>query len=217
MNPWRDRVLALAGVLQAARLVQDIAWRGQWDEDAARASLGSVMRLDAGTTDAVFGGRDGVQLGLRAFHDQITNRHGRRDVELLRYTVALMHLERRFMRRADLLWTVREGIRVIAETRDGLPVEHADVVQCLAELYRSTLSTVPPRILVNGDPGILHNERQAARIRALLLAGLRAAVLWRQLGGRRWQLLFQQDRLARTSHALLNEPASPAPADEDRA
>ena len=41
----------------------------------------------------------------------------------------------------------------------------------------------------------LQDENKAARVRALFLAGVRAAFLWHQLGGRRWQLLFQRKRL----------------------
>jgi high frequency lysogenization protein len=42
-----------------------------------------------------------------------------------------------------------------------------------------------PRIMVNGDPAHLNNPENANRIRALLLAGIRAAMLWRQSGGGR--------------------------------
>ncbi len=39
-------------------------------------------------------------------------------------------------------------------------------------------------------------------IRALLLAGIRAAFLWRQLGGRRWRLLLQRKKLLQASQNL---------------
>jgi len=71
----------------------------------------------------------------------------------------------------------------------------ASVVANLAGLYQETLSTFKFRIQVGGDPRLLQNTENAAKIRALLLAGIRAAMLWRQVGGRRWHLLFFRSRL----------------------
>ncbi|WP_156501040.1 DUF489 family protein, partial [Alcanivorax sp. HI0044] len=58
-----------------------------------------------------------------------------------------------------------------------------------------TLGTFRFRIQVKGDPAHLQDDDKAARIRALFLAGVRAAFLWHQLGGRRWHLLFHRKRL----------------------
>ena len=44
----------------------------------------------------------------------------------------------------------------------------------------------------------LQQEATAAKVRALLFAGIRSARLWRQLGGRRWHLLTKRG-------AMLNE------------
>ena len=42
-----------------------------------------------------------------------------------------------------------------------------------------------------------------AEIRAVLLAALRSAVLWRQLGGSPWDFLLRRGELARAANALL--------------
>ena len=49
----------------------------------------------------------------------------------------------------------------------------------------------------------LQNPRNAERIRALLLAGIRSATLWRQLGGNRWQLFFSRRKILKDAYALL--------------
>ena len=43
----------------------------------------------------------------------------------------------------------------------------------------------------------------ANRVRTLLLAGIRSATLWRQVGGHRWQLLFQRKKLLDATRAVL--------------
>jgi len=42
------------------------------------------------------------------------------------------------------------------------------------------------------------------RIRACLLAGIRSAILWRQVGGTKWQLLFFRRRIFDTAQHLYN-------------
>lgn len=49
----------------------------------------------------------------------------------------------------------------------------------------------------------LQDSRNADKVRALLLAGIRSAMLWRQLGGRRWQLLFSRRKLLDQLYPLL--------------
>ena len=49
----------------------------------------------------------------------------------------------------------------------------------------------------------LQVSSNAARIRALLLAGIRSARLWRQLGGSRWQMVFSRRRLLNELYPLL--------------
>ncbi len=49
----------------------------------------------------------------------------------------------------------------------------------------------------------LQQTDNAAKIRALLLAGIRSARLWRQLGGHRWQLIFSRRKLLATLYPKL--------------
>jgi CII-binding regulator of phage lambda lysogenization HflD len=58
----------------------------------------------------------------------------------------------------------------------------------LAALYQDTISRLTMRIHVKGVPEHLRKQAVADKIRALLLAGIRSALLWHQLGGRRWHL-----------------------------
>ncbi|EED36708.1 conserved hypothetical protein [Luminiphilus syltensis NOR5-1B] len=39
----------------------------------------------------------------------------------------------------------------------------------------------------------------------MLLAGVRSAYLWRQLGGRRWKLALQRGQLRDTAHQLSRD------------
>lgn len=208
-NIKQDRVLALAGVFQAARLAQQLAREGRTDNNAYRASVQSILATDAADTAAVYGGIGGVRLGLELLRDKLGSaRNDPLDVELARYVIALTQLEARFRKRQAVVDAVSGGIEA-AKTHsaffnaEGTEGVHPNLNARLAELYTQTLSTLPPRILINGDPSYLSNTSVADRIRTALLAGVRSAYLWHQLGGSRWQLIFGRRRLLNQAQAWL--------------
>ena len=195
-----DRVIALAGAMQAADLARSIAQRGQADPYAAAACLNSLIQIDAPSSAEVYGGIARLQPGLRLLEQQLSNPQ---DIELTRYVVALLRLERQLARRNDLLDILRAGITGVVENLAHFPLDHGNNIARFADLYLKTISTLTPRIMVSGSQIHLNNPENAGRIRALLLAGVRAAILWRQSGGRRWQLLVRRNALLREVRVLL--------------
>jgi len=205
----RNPVLALAGIFQSAYLVQQLAREGRADSDALRASIQSVLALNAPDVEAVYGGTRGVRLGLELLSTKLSGKTQPSDMEMARYVVAMMQLEGALRRRPAMLDDLRQGIDT-ARTQmkffeNEAPAEsiHPLLMDKLAQVYSQTISTLTPRIMVSGEHGHLANPAIAAKVRAALLAGIRSAVLWRQLGGRRWQLLFSRGKIARTSAELL--------------
>jgi high frequency lysogenization protein len=205
----RDAVLALAGIFQSAQLVQQLAREGRADPEALQTSIRSVLALDAPDVPAIYGGLSGLRLGLGLLRDKLTGQSTPSDLEMARYVVAMIHLEGVLRRQPEMLDAIRRGIDTAQEQmkffENDAPADgvHPKLIEKLAELYSQTLSTLSPRIMVSGEHGHLMNPAIAARVRAALLAGIRSAVLWRQLGGRRWQLLLSRGRIARTAAELL--------------
>ncbi|HXH02128.1 MAG TPA: high frequency lysogenization protein HflD [Candidatus Competibacteraceae bacterium] len=209
----QDRVIALAGLFQAARLVQRIAREGQATPAADFAAcLHSLFQIDAPSSAAVYGGLEHLRSGLEQAVEQLRQP---RNMEITRYTVALLVLERKLARRPDLLARLGDGIRALRDRLAHFPLTHDNIVAGLAELYVSTISTLSPRIMVNGDARHLNQPQNAERIRALLLAGIRAAILWRQSGGSRLTLLLRRRALLTEAQHLLaglppvSEPPAP--------
>ncbi len=214
MNPsLRDRTLALAGLFQAAHLTQQLAREGRADTDALAASVHSLFMIDAATVAEVFGGTRGVALGLRLLRDKLAGRTEPSDMEIARYVVALLQLERLLERRTEAQDAIRRGLEAAESQTKSLEPDGGEplattLVEKVAELYTQTISPLGPRVMVNGEQGYLANSFIAAKVRCALFAGIRAAFLWRQLGGRRWQLLFQRKQIADEASAILT--AAPA-------
>lgn len=208
-RPFHDQVIALAGVFQSARLVQQLARDGRAEPGAFRDSIRSVLTVDAPDVASVYGGVGGVRFGLELLRSKLAGRSTPADVELARYVIAMMHLEGLLRRKPAMQEAIRAGIETAQnqmkffETDAGNEDVHPLLVEKLAELYAQTISVLGPRIMVSGEHGHLANPAIAAKVRATLLAGIRAAVLWRQLGGRRWQLLFMRGKVARAAEQLL--------------
>jgi high frequency lysogenization protein len=207
-----DRALALAGVFQALGEVQRAARTGGTESAPTGVSLESALRLDAPSVEAVYGGRAGLRQGLELLVRQLGGAQGR-DVEIGRYFAGLLVLERKLVRRRDLMGRLREGLEAIAPEAERSGADDDAVIAKLAELYRATVGELGPRIMVSGEPGHLQNPRTAEWIRALLLAAMRSTVLWRQLGGTRLGLTFSRERLVAAARAILAAPLSGSDSD----
>lgn len=200
----QDRVIALAGVMQATDQVRRIARRGHIQADDFETCLSSLLQIDAPSSADIYGGIGRLLTGLRLLEQQL---HNPQDMELTRYVVTLLRLERKLSQRNDLLDILSAGIKDIIQNLAHFPITHSNTIARFADLYLQTLSTLSPRIMVNGVQAHLNNPENANRIRALLLAGVRAARLWRQCGGSRWSLLLRRNVLLRETRLLLARAA----------
>jgi high frequency lysogenization protein len=208
MNPsFTDRTLALAALFQAAQLVQQVARRGQAAGGDIAISIGSLFHIDAPSTEAIFtdGSDRGPVLatGLRTLTERLGSGGSPEALEVTRYAIALLHLERKLARQPRMRETLRLGLERIRKQAEYFSPTHANVIAALGELYQATISTLQPRIMVQGESTYLADPQRASQIRALLLAGIRAAVLWRQLGGSRWQLFLGRRKILETARQLL--------------
>lgn len=197
-----SRVIALAGVLQACQLVHDLATRGQAEDTAIQASLGSVFRIDADSAADVFGGLASVRMGLEVLLAQFEGNP--RNIALTRLVLGVLRLERRVSASRRVQADLRGGIEGIQRQVDHFGSAHATVQARLADLYVAILSPLRPRIIVHGDPQHLANAQRVEQIRALLLAAIRAAVLWRQVGGSQLRLLLRRQQYAMLARGLLS-------------
>ena len=200
-----DRVLAMAGIIQACRCVQQIARNGMTDADALTTSINSLLVIDADTTEAVYGGREKLLPGLRLAAKLFANQQDAESVELMRYCITVIQLERNLMKNRAMLAEVSDGIENARKQAEHFSTTHTNVLANLAGLYSDTLSTLNPRIMVNGDQVHIGNSENVNRIRSLLLAAIRSAVLWRQKGGSRLQLIFSRKRYLKEINNIIRD------------
>jgi high frequency lysogenization protein len=200
MSSLDDRMRALAGLVQALAQVRRIADTGQADAAILATALDSVFRIDADSPSAVYGGETALRPGLLLLRDYFRNET--RDELLPRLALAVLQLERRFAR-DPMAQQVHDGILALAPSAERLGSVHPEVLATLGSLYSDTVSHLRPRVMVQGNPHYLGQAGVVAEIRAVLLAALRSAVLWRQLGGSLWDFLLRRRDMVAAIEAAL--------------
>ncbi len=202
---YEEIALALAAVCQCARLVNELAQTGKTDWVSAGPLLDSVLLLDAQTTESLYGGVNNLRPGLLTLADQLNLQHQKRDAQISRYIANLLNIERLLNKRNDIRDLIGVRLQQSQRLRTHLPDDWDALINSLAGIYSDSISTLSLRIQVRGESLHLQSKENQARIRALLLAGVRAAVLWRQLGGRRRQFIFSRRHLLTAVQQLLRK------------
>ncbi|WP_313740200.1 high frequency lysogenization protein HflD [Pseudomonas sp.] len=204
MSTLKEQLIALGGVFQAAVLVDQLARTGQASEANLGCMLGSLLVRDPKDTLEVFGGDDlNLREGYRALVGALERDPAILQREPLRYALSMLGLERQLAKRGDMLELIGKRLPQIQSQADHFGLVHDNVIASSGALYQDTLSTLRQRIQVHGDSRFLQQANNASKIRALLLAGIRAARLWRQLGGHRWQLVFSRRKLLNELYDLM--------------
>lgn len=205
----RDATIAFAGMLQAGELVRQIASSGHCSQQAAHHSLASIFERAPDSTEDSFGGIEGVRLGLRMLIEIFSARTQRESMQGLNYALGLAKLSAKLRRDSQRMNALGEEIGLIEsawQQREG--DLDPSVLSQLADAYQQFISSMDFRLSINGKPDYLKQSEKIAFIRALLLAGIRSAILWHQVGGRQWRLIFQRARMLQEARRLLEGSAS---------
>lgn len=198
-----EQQLALAGVCQVATLVQAIARKGSCDETAFEASISSVLVTEPDNPQQVFGSLANLRIGFSTLSAQLDGNSKQKDAELTRYIASILSLERKLNRNQSSLNTLGERISHVQRQLAHIDFESDQNLASLASIYTDVVSPLAPKIQVAGNPSYLSLESNQKKVRALLLAGVRAAVLWRQMGGKRRQILFSRKAILAASKQAL--------------
>ncbi len=202
LSNLEQQVVALAGVAQAARLVDQISKSGSYPMEFLQPSINSVFVFEPDSAVDIFGGISGVKLGLHNLSNLLADKNARENRDLVRYVFSLIYLERKFVSKPDMMAVVRSRLQHTSFRAEHFSSNVNELCHSISGIYQDTLSHEKFRIRVTGSAQHLQNSQNADIIRALLLAGIRAAFLWRQLGGNRWRLLFQRKKMLQASQNL---------------
>ncbi len=202
LSNFEQQTVALAGVAQAARMVDQISKTGSYPLEFLESSVHSLFEFEADSVEDVFGGLAGVKLGLHNLSSLLASRQAQENHDVVRYIFGLLYLERKFAANREMMSVVHSRLEHTSFHAEHFANHVHDLCHSVSAIYQDTLSQLKFRIKVNGSAQHLQNTQNADVIRTLLLAGIRSAFLWRQLGGRRWKLVVQRKQLLQVSQNL---------------
>ena len=203
MDNFESRTIARAGIFRTAALVNILANEGTISEDDLHISVKSIFKTDPDDAIQVFGNTHNLSLGFKTLVNQLGKDNRNRDMDISRYVVSILFLERRLMKNPEMLETLSTGVELATRQSEHFSTTHENVIANLADLYSRTISELGPRIMVNGEQSYLETTAISNKIRTLLLAGIRSAVLWQQLGGRRWHVIFNRGKYLKIAQSFL--------------
>lgn len=203
MTQTEQQVIALAGILQATYLVDQIARTGAADSASTNGILHSLFVFNTDEPLAVYGGLHNVQLGLRILRDLLAGQRRDEYRGCIRYGLGILHLEKLLAGDSKMQGTIRNRLQHTEKNLEHFSQDINRIASNIAAIYQDTISHMKYRIQITGSLQQLQNNHNADRIRALLLAAIRSAWLWRRVHGSRWQLLFSRRRLLKATESLI--------------
>ncbi|APG50307.1 MULTISPECIES: high frequency lysogenization protein HflD [Providencia] len=204
---YRDITLALAGICQASYMVQKLAQEGSCNDHDLEVMVNSLTNMNPSSTIDVYG-NDPINLktGLGAMLGMLSggNNASALSAEVTRYMLSIIVLERRLNKNQQAMDKLGQRIEQFERQASYFDPMSDGVFNALAGIYVDVISPLGPRIQVTGSPDILKNSLVQAKVRTLLLSGIRSAVLWQQVGGSRLQLMFSRSRLSNQAKEILS-------------
>jgi len=199
-----QQTIAMAGVAQSARLVDQISKTGSYPIEFLAPSVNSLFAFDVESVEDVYGGLPGLKLGLNNLSSLLVSRQADENRDLVRYVFAMLYLERKFATDPAMMSVVHSRLEHTSFRAEHFANNVQEICHSVSGIYQDTLSKLKFRIKVTGSAQHLENPKNADIIRALLLAGIRAAVLWQQLGGNRWSLFWSRKKYVATAKKFLS-------------
>ncbi|PJC88093.1 lysogenization regulator HflD [Vibrio sp. HA2012] len=200
-NTVYDRTIAFAGICQAVALVQQVARDGYCDNNAFETSIKAILNTNPSSTLDVFGNESNLKTGLECLVKGIENTPAGND--LTRYVISLMALERKLDSNQDAMSQLGNRIQMLERQAEHFHLFDEQMISNIASIYLDIVSPIGPRIQVTGTPSVLQQTSNQHKVRALLLSGIRSAVLWRQVGGKRRHLIFGRKKMVEQAQILL--------------
>jgi len=198
-----DRTMALAGIFQATKLVHQISTTGSCAESSFESTLEPLFKFDSFSVEEIYGDTVELRTGLSTMVEQMSGNNNKQHIDIIRYVISIIHLEKKLRKNTDMMDQITSRLEKTRNQMDYFSLNHENIHASIGSIYQDTISKLSPRILVKGEQVYLTQQNNTNKIRSLLLAAIRSAVLWRQCGGNRLQFLFSRKKYINIANRLI--------------
>ena len=202
MNKEQHQILALAANLQASILVDQLANKGECNNEERNTMIDSLFATDTTDTLEIYKKSNNLKTGITALKKLLT-RNKNLTKAPIQYGFQINTLAKKITQEPKFIKNISTEIDALNQQK-FFANTHYSSINKLAELYKKTAGKLSPTILINGEREILENQNVANQIRVLLLCGIRASMLWRSHGGKGWMLLLNKRKMLETINQLCD-------------
>ncbi len=201
-----EKTLAFSAIIQAVDIIDNIAQKGFFDTQNATPLLQSLLITNADNTLDILGGDlTLIKKGLEQTPYILGNYH-KTTSHRLGYIIGIMKLSKKVMNDKEVLSKISSRFEHLKRKLElcGNEITHSSIIETFADIYVELISPVSSKIKIIGNKEHLMQPHIQAQVRALLLTSVRLAILWRQLGGSQWDLLFKRGKTIKEAQEYLN-------------
>jgi len=204
-RPTQNQILVLASIFQSCYLVDQLSQKGVVPEKEFTKSMEILFHQNPKNMQAIFGSSENLHHGIKSIQELLTSGANTKTPETLRYAIGAMHLAKKLRKNKKISTVIKKSLKDSVAQIEYFSISHANVIASTAQTYQDTFGTFFYRINIHGHIDFLKQEFIVARIRCLLFSAIRTSMLFHQIGGRRYQLIFNKkhilDELAKLASA----------------
>lgn len=200
-----DQVLAFAALMQAVELALQLAQTGEYPHHEATLLIDAIYVFNPASTVALYP-TPSLRTGLEAIRTLFNQKLKLNSPQqlMLRTALKLNALAKKLNHHPVVLQELDTRLQQSMLQHDFYLNEPDHIFIQLANTYVWLTQSLNIDLQIVGKKQILHEQNYVLQIRALLLAGLRAVFLWRQLGGNIGHLWWHRKDYQRISQELIS-------------
>lgn len=199
------QTMAFAALSQCAQLAHNMAKNGTVDNAQWSVVINGLLCTTPNSYLDVYSPSSDLFLGYKTLLTQLSDSGEGRSIEITKYITGLISLERKLSASNQSISMMGQRLDQVKRQLHHFNINDDAVIANMASIYSDIISPLGAKIQITGTPAQLQQQAVQQKIRALLLAGVRAAVLWRQMGGKRRHLFFSRKELVRNAKQQLNQ------------
>ncbi|XKM12470.1 high frequency lysogenization protein HflD [Orbaceae bacterium ac157xtp] len=211
-NKYHHIAIALAGICQNISIVPKIANDGYCNNHLYDIAIKSIFNTSPSSTEDVYGGIENLKIGLTLLIELFSASNTKMNTDVIRYTFGALGLANRLSKKPEALEKIAQRLTRIQSLYDEvnsqtLETNRDEISYSLGGIYTDIISPIATKIRVTGRVEYLQNTLAQAQVRTALFAGVRSAILWKQVGGNRLQLIFSRAKIIKAAKELLQQSA----------
>lgn len=211
--------IALAGLFQAAAQIQRVARFGTVDEHAIAPLMRALVITNPATVEDIYEPKN-LLPGLNQLLTSLYPKEAAqpKNAELIKVAFSIMSLESNLEKQTMIFDQLDREVDELREkvlsihpnyetAEDNILVDY-EVIKLYSKIYSNLISPNFPKLIIYGEESNLRRTEFQEMIRALLLAGIRASILWHQMGGKRYSLMFRYKDIIDCAREIITKQGS---------